>query len=118
MYENFSNVHRVSQPGARLYTKRHGVEARGDSSGNRYFRSSMSGKNGQEHRWIIVAGETEATKIPSSWLIRLHRIADVPLSVESISCHSMHMACQRGPACPGSLPLAPENEYQAWHPRE
>jgi NADH:ubiquinone oxidoreductase subunit len=56
----------------RLLTWRHGSLVGTDALGNRYFRSSAKGQWGREPRWVIYAGEDEASLVPAEWHGWLH----------------------------------------------
>ncbi|RMD49590.1 MAG: NADH:ubiquinone oxidoreductase subunit NDUFA12 [Alphaproteobacteria bacterium] len=59
--------------GTLLYTWRHGVLVGEDQFGNRYYRS-RDGKR----RWVIYAGEAEASTVPPDWHGWLHFTWDEP----------------------------------------
>jgi NADH:ubiquinone oxidoreductase subunit len=72
--------------GTRFYTWRHGEFVGEDEFGNRYYRS-LGGKKdpalGFERRWVIYAGETEASATPTGWYGWLHHTVNVPPTAES-----------------------------------
>ena len=78
--EQFSFIRRLSQFGTLLQTLFCGVREGQDFSGNRYYRARSTPKNSREKRWVVYAGEPEASKVPPEWHIWLHHIADAPLA--------------------------------------
>jgi NADH:ubiquinone oxidoreductase subunit len=62
--------------GTRLFTWLHGTYVGGDDHGNRYYRGRPIGGRQRERRWVIYAGEAEASKVPSEWHGWLHGTAD------------------------------------------
>jgi len=63
----------------RVLTWRRGQLVGADSLGNRYYRSAQAGKWGREPRWVIYAGEDEASMVPAEWHGWLHhRMAEPP----------------------------------------
>lgn len=137
--ENFSFIRRLSQFGTLLQTRLCGVEVGQDSFGNRYYRErsrpktqaeSSTMKNFREKRWVIYAGEPEASKVPPEWHIWLHHTADAPLPEASPfhkSWQKPHQANQTGTseayAPPGHLLKGGRRgkatgDYQAWNPEK
>jgi NADH:ubiquinone oxidoreductase subunit len=50
-----------------------------DSLGNRYYKSGNSGFWNRERRWVVYAGEDEASLVPPEWHGWLHqRLKDPP----------------------------------------
>lgn len=78
--EQFSLIRRLSQFGTVLQTLFCGISAGHDEYGNRYYRSRARMDDGRERRWVVYAGEPEASKVPPEWHIWLHHTADAPLS--------------------------------------
>lgn len=70
--------------GTRLFTWLWGEEVGRDSSGNRYYRHKRGGKTMEgslqkERRWVIYAGEDEASRVPPEWHGWLHHtVIEVP----------------------------------------
>jgi NADH:ubiquinone oxidoreductase subunit len=81
--ENFSLVRRVSQLGTLLQTFFRGVKEGQDEFGNRYYRERRTPPGVRERRWVIYAGEPEASKVPPEWHIWLHHTRAEPLSAQS-----------------------------------
>lgn len=128
--ENFSLVRRLSQLGTILQTRLSGVEVGRDEFGNVYYRSRQTPKGEREKRWVIYAGEPEASKVPPEWHIWLHHTADAPLSEKS----SFHKSWQKpyqpnltgtaeayfppGHTFAGGRRHKATGDYQAWKPEE
>ena len=70
--------------GTRLYTWLRGEEVGRDEFGNIYYREKGGGQVHpdsirKERRWVIYAGETEASRVPPEWHAWLHHtLADPP----------------------------------------
>ena len=67
--------------GTRLFTWLHGEDVGRDADGNRYYRhkkggTTMSGSLQKERRWVIYAGEDEASRVPPEWHCWLHHTTD------------------------------------------
>lgn len=57
-----------------------GEEVGTDQYGNRYFRTKGGKKDpalGYDRRWVIYAGEAEATSIPPGWYRWMHHVTDL-----------------------------------------
>jgi NADH:ubiquinone oxidoreductase subunit len=111
--------------GTRLLVNRRGEEVGSDEGGNRYFRS-RDGKR----RWVIYAGENEASRVPPEWHGWLHKTTDLT-PVEAPHPRRVwqqpHGENATGTAAawrrPGSLGAAAPRaratgDYEAWRPDE
>lgn len=71
--------------GTMWFTRREGEKVGEDEFGNVYYRS-RNGKIdpalGHERRWVIFAGEAEASTVPPGWAGWLHHTTDVAPSQE------------------------------------
>ena len=83
MEDNVSFVRRLSQFGTWLHTRLSGIEVGKDAMGNRYYRAKKTVAGVREQRWVVYAGEPEASKVPPEWHIWLHHLAAVPLPADS-----------------------------------
>lgn len=107
--------------GTRLFTWRRGVKVGEDAQGNVFYRNRDDSR-----RWVIFAGEPEASRIDADWHGWLHHtFADSP--VEKPLAHKPwekpHLDNMTGTAAayvpPGSLRRAHPAEradYEAWQP--
>lgn len=71
--------------GTRFHTWRKGERVGQDELGNIYYRTKGGAKDpalGFERRWVIYAGEAEASTIPPGWHGWLHHRVDTPPSQE------------------------------------
>jgi NADH:ubiquinone oxidoreductase subunit len=71
--------------GTRFHTWRKGERVGEDASGNVYYQTrggAVDPALGIVRRWVIYAGEADASKIPAGWHGWLHRRTDVPPSQE------------------------------------
>lgn len=128
--ENFSLIRRLSQLTTRLQSAFCGVEAGRDEFGNRYYRSRSTPKGEREKRWVIYAGEPEASKVPPDWHIWLHHTSREPLSPKD----EFHRPWQKphqqnltgtdqayfppGHVLEGGKRAKATGDYQAWQPEE
>ncbi len=80
---NLSFIRRLSQLGTMIETHLYGIPAETDQFGNRYYRARSTPKGVREKRWVIYAGEPEASKVPPEWHIWLHHTAAAPLPPSS-----------------------------------
>ena len=67
----------------RWFTWRKGEPVGADSSGNRYYQEKRPPKAGAPHwvrrkRWVIYAGQAEASTVPPEWNAWLQHNADEP----------------------------------------
>ncbi len=108
--------------GTWLETKRLGTEMGRDDTGNVYYQTKDS-----RRRWVIYAGDNEATRVPPEWLIWLHRTVDqvpddqppvnaweqpwVPNMTGSANAHS-----PAGALANGGTRARATGDYQAWKP--
>ena len=115
--------------GTRLWSRRHGEEVGRDAQGNAYFRSK-SGKSARERRWVIYAGDNEASRVPPAWHGWLHRTHDQVPEDDGRAAKPWirdHRANPTGTDAaylrPGALPTGADRpkttgDYEAWTPEE
>lgn len=128
--DNFSFIRRLSQLGTLLQTWFCGVEEGRDEFGNRYYRARRTPEGVRERRWVLYAGEPEASKVPPEWFIWLHHTADEPLPEESVyhqpwqKPHQPNMTgTPEAYLPPGHTLLGGQRhkatgDYEAWQPGE
>jgi NADH:ubiquinone oxidoreductase subunit len=58
--------------GTRLFTWLRGSYVGSDANGNRYYRGRPLAGRKRERRWVIYAGEAEASRVPPEWHGWLH----------------------------------------------
>ncbi|MCW5731397.1 MAG: NADH:ubiquinone oxidoreductase subunit NDUFA12 [Alphaproteobacteria bacterium] len=107
--------------GTRLFTWWRGELVGTDQFGNRYFR-----ERGGKRRWVLYAGEPEASKVPPEWHAWLHRtVEDVPAPRPSLPWAREHVPNPTGTDAayrpPGALEhggrrAAATGDYEAWRP--
>lgn len=109
--------------GTRLWTWRKGELVGEDEAGNLYYRERSGWR-----RWVIYAGEADASKVPSDWHGWLHYTVDTPPTEETYSPrqwqrpHRPNMTGTPGAYRPRGSTLAPElrparpGGYQPWRP--
>jgi NADH:ubiquinone oxidoreductase subunit len=71
--------------GTRFFTWRRGRFVGEDEFGNRYYRAlghRIDPNMGNERRWVIYNGDTDASKVPPGWRAWLCHNGDVPPSEE------------------------------------
>ena len=64
--------------GTRLFTWLKGTAVGEDAFGNRYFRERRRAAGRRERRWVLYAGEAEASRVPPEWHAWLHHTVDAP----------------------------------------
>lgn len=64
--------------GTRLFTWLKGERVGTDAFGNVYYRERGGKAGPRERRWVLYAGEAEASKVPPEWHIWLHHTVDTP----------------------------------------
>lgn len=72
----------------RVLTWRRGSLVGTDGLGNRYFRSAVKGQWGREPRWVLYAGEDEASLVPAEWHGWLHHRAALPPTEAPVVRHA------------------------------
>ena len=106
-----------------LHTRRFGVKVGRDDAGNQFYRTA-DGKR----RWVIFAGESEASRVSPDWHGWLHHTWDAPPTEAPLprrAWEKPHKPNRTGTEeayhPPGSL-LTPEvrprvaGDYEAWRP--
>lgn len=76
-----SLIRRLSHIGTYLHTAMCGTLVGQDRFGNKYYQ--QRGVRGKAKRWVIYAGEPEASKVPPEWHGWLHYTFDAPLDESS-----------------------------------
>ena len=117
--------------GTRLHTWRQGELVGHDDVGNSYYRTRggrLDPALGFERRWVIYAGESEASATPPGWYGWLHHTTDVAPTMESYVPRAWqlpHLPNMTGTPqayrpegstlASGARPAA-TGDYQAWTP--
>lgn len=112
--------------GTRFFTWRKGEFVGTDEYGNRYYRANVRPLG--ERRWVIYAGEAEASMIPVGWHGWMHHTVQVPPVKENYAVreweasHRPNMTGTPGAYRPkgstlktGRRPVA-TGDYDAWTP--
>lgn len=109
--------------GTRLYTARRGQSVGTDAEGNHFYQTA-DGKR----RWVIYAGEAEASRISPDWHGWLHHTFEEPPKEGHLPRKAWerdHIANMTGTVRayrpPGSIALPTERaraegDYEAWQP--
>jgi len=109
--------------GTRLFTARSGELVGEDDQGNRFYRTRDDAR-----RWVIYAGEAEASRVSPDWHGWLHRTWDTPPSEAPLprkpweKAHLPNMtgteAAYRPPGSVLTPATRPRNasDYDAWSP--
>jgi NADH:ubiquinone oxidoreductase subunit len=66
--------------GTRLFTWLHGRRVGRDAAGNVYFEERRRGSRLRARRWVLYAGEPEASRVPPEWHAWLHYTTPTPLT--------------------------------------
>lgn len=119
-------------PGTLLTTYLHGEPVGTDEFGNRYFRTKGGKVHkglGFERRWVIYAGEADASTIPPGWYRWMHHTAQVPPSIDGYvpreweKPHLPNLTGTAGSHHPRGSIVRPDPEegisagYDAWTPK-
>lgn len=62
--------------GTSLFTAMNGEHVGTDAEGNKYYRSKKKSGDGRERRWVIYAGDNDASRVPAEWHGWLHHSYD------------------------------------------
>ena len=115
----------------RFHTWRHGEWVGQDEFGNQYYRTKggkIDPALGFERRWVIFAGQTDASNVPPGWHGWLHHTFATPPSEENYQAKDWempHQANQTGSSAAyrpqGSTLRSAKRppatgDYQAWSP--
>lgn len=100
-----------------------GVKVGEDAYGNIYYRERKA-SGFREKRWVMYAGEPEASKVPPEWHIWLHHTADAPIdTAKRKAWQKPHLQNMTGtpdawmpPALEGKDRPKATGDYQAWTP--
>ena len=65
--------------GTRLFTYFRGRLRGTDGAGNRYYEDKRIRRGLRVRRWVLYAGEAEASAIPAEWHSWLHYTTDAPI---------------------------------------
>lgn len=124
--QKISLVRRLSQAGTLLHTWLRGEKVGNDSFGNAYYRNKRAA--GRERRWVIYAGEPEASTVPPEWHGWLHHTMPTPLPAGSDvrkAWQKPHQAnltgtdgayLPPGHALKGGQRAQSTSDYQSWQP--
>lgn len=123
LFTKLANVH------IRFVTWRRGAKVGTDRFGNVYYRDKNGRAGVRERRWVLYAGEPDATKIPPEWHGWLHHTTKDPIPEGSSPFHKPwvkeHQANASGSTQayrpPGHLlaggqRVAATGDYQPWTP--
>ena len=111
--------------GTWLYTKLRGKKVGEDTLGNVYYRSSRRRAGNREERWVVFAGEAEASRVPPEWHAWLHHTTDVPIDASAKIWQKPHQSNLTGTEAAYFPPghdshggdRAPATgDYEAWKP--
>lgn len=111
----------------KIYTWLKGEKVGEDIYGNRYYRAKTEKIKGQERRWVLYKGLTEASKVPSLWHAWLHKTTNTPPSGEEASFpweqpHQPNLTGTTFAYHPAGHPLAEgkrpkaTGDYEPWQP--
>lgn len=119
--------------GTNLYTSRFGEKVGQDEFGNTYYQTAGGKKDpalGIVRRWVVYAGETEATRVPPGWLGWLRHTRQDSPAEENYRPRSWELPARPNPTGspaayrpPGSTLRSGERssvaepDYEAWTPR-
>ena len=71
----------------RMITLLSGAYVGSDESGNRYYQKRRNTGPGRRKRWVVYAGDDEASQVPAPWNGWLHyTVSEPPLDNVKASC--------------------------------
>ena len=70
--------------GTRLFTWLKGRVVGRDAAGNVYYEERRPRAGMRKRRWVIYAGDSEASRVPPEWHAWLHYTTDAPLPAERL----------------------------------
>jgi len=104
--------------GTALFTLFHGQLIGRDAQGNRYYQEKQARPAMRQRRWVIYAGEVEASRVPAEWHSWLHYTTEAPLSEEGRRAwqkpHLANLTGTPGRFRPGKT--SSTGEYEPWTP--
>ena len=99
--------------GTRLSTWLHGRLVGSDEAGNRYFEDKRLRPGQQPRRWVLYAGEPEASSIPPEWHAWMHYTTNEPIPIAARKhWQKPHQANQTGTA---NSYRPPGHDYRGGH---
>jgi len=76
-------INAMATIGTMLFTWLRGRVVGRDAAGNVYYQERRARADGRRRRWVIYAGEPEASRVPPEWHAWLHYTTDAPLPAGS-----------------------------------
>jgi NADH:ubiquinone oxidoreductase subunit len=67
--------------GTRIFTWLNGHRVGADSIGNVYYEERQARPGARKRRWVMYAGEPEASLVPPEWHAWLHYTTDAPIAL-------------------------------------
>ncbi|PWC31422.1 NADH:ubiquinone oxidoreductase subunit NDUFA12 [Azospirillum sp. TSO35-2] len=123
LFTKMANIH------IRYVTWRRGAKVGSDRFGNVYYRSKKTEAGMRERRWVLYAGEPDASKIPPEWHGWLHHTVKDPLPEGSSAYHkpwqkehlpnmsgSVQAYRPPGHALAGGQRVPATGDYEPWTP--
>jgi NADH:ubiquinone oxidoreductase subunit len=112
--------------GTKLFTWLNGRPVGQDAAGNRYFTEKRTRPVGRTKRWVVYAGEADASAVPPEWHCWLHYTTDAPLPETGRKpWQKPHLPNPTGTAASyrpaghdyqGGTRVAASGDYEAWTP--
>ena len=113
--------------GTWLFTRFRGELVGADEFGNRYFHDRGRTNGWRRRRWVLYAGEVEASRVPADWHGWLHYTVNVPPTGERATrpWQKPHLPNLTGPPAAyrppghdsqGGKRAAATGDYEPWTP--
>ena len=112
--------------GTRINTWLHGRFVGRDAAGNSYYEDKRTRDQAPRRRWVMYAGEVEASRVPPEWHSWLHYTTDAPLAdAGRRPWQKPHLANTTGTSqsyrppghdYSGGTRAAATGDYEAWTP--
>ncbi|MGQ9370378.1 NADH:ubiquinone oxidoreductase subunit NDUFA12 [Azospirillum sp. ST 5-10] len=129
MSEKISLISRMANIHINFVTWRRGALVGTDRFGNKYYRDKKANGSRRERRWVIYAGEPEASKVPPEWHAWLHHTVKEPLAEKNSPYHkpwqqehepnpsgSLHAYRPPGHVLEGGERMRATGDYEPWTP--
>lgn len=109
----------------RLKTWLEGEPVGSDRYGNRYCQSTKPRAGQRRRRWVIYAGQPDASKVPPEWHAWLHHTVDAPLVPVDRPWSKPHQRNLTGTSAAwrpagsqlrGGRRAAATGDYESWSP--
>ena len=116
--------------GTKIFTILYGQFVGQDEFGNKYYKDRRHAKQDKERRWVLFAGDDEATSVPPGWFGWLHNTDTLPPTEILSKVRSWEKPHRPNPTGTEKAYLPPGHvlgdgqreratgDYESWNPEE